>query len=55
MSLGCENDALALLDLLDNPESLPLLYRAALTQDTQDRSQYLQQARDNFGLKVRFP
>lgn len=55
MGLGREKEALVLLKLLNNQESLPLLYRAALTQDASERSHCLQLARENFALKVRFP
>lgn len=55
MGLGREKQALALLKRLNSQESLPLLYRAALTQDASERSHCLQLARENFALKVRFP
>lgn len=52
LSLGQKTQAQALLTLLDSQETLPMLWRAALGDE---REKYLQQARECFARRVRFP
>jgi tetratricopeptide (TPR) repeat protein len=52
LSLGQKAEALALLQLLDSQETLPMLWRAALGDN---REACLQQARACFARRVRFP
>jgi len=52
LSLGQKEDARKLLEVLDSQETLPMLWRAALNAD---RQSFLQQARDCFARRVRFP
>ncbi len=55
VSLGMSADALDILTLLDNKETMPLLWRAALTEDVNRQCQLVAKAQNNFALKVRFP
>jgi len=55
VNLGMKAEARELLALLDNPETLPLLWRAALEEDDVQRQRWLALAKANFTIKVRFP
>ena len=55
VSLGMHAQARDLLAQLDNPETLPLLWRAALAEDATQRQTWLAQAKANFSQHVRFP
>ncbi|MBW7982172.1 DUF5107 domain-containing protein [Enterobacillus tribolii] len=55
LSFGQCREAADLLTLLDNQETLPLLFRAALEKDAALRAPLLVQAKQNFHLRVRFP
>jgi tetratricopeptide (TPR) repeat protein len=54
-TLGMKAEALTLLTRLDNQEAMPLLWRAALTPDTREKSRLVAEAQRNFALRVRFP
>ncbi|PWW10990.1 DUF5107 domain-containing protein [Mangrovibacter plantisponsor] len=55
VTLGMSTEALSILTLLDNQETLPLLWRAALTRNKDEQHQLITRAKNNFALKVRFP
>ncbi|WP_409306724.1 DUF5107 domain-containing protein [Pectobacterium sp. B1J-3] len=55
VNLGMAKEAYEILTLLDNHETMPLLWRAALTQDHTEKSELVAKAQRNFALKVRFP
>lgn len=55
VNLGMRTEALELLTALDNQETIPLLWRAALTQNPQERDTLVEAAQTNFAQKVRFP
>ncbi|MCX9061473.1 DUF5107 domain-containing protein [Citrobacter portucalensis] len=55
VNLDLKSEAYDILTLLDNKEAMPLLWRASLTRDENEKSALVKEAQRNFALKVRFP
>ncbi|MEF3103107.1 DUF5107 domain-containing protein [Raoultella terrigena] len=55
LSIGQPSSAQALLALLDSQEALPMLWRAALSDDADERQQFIASAQRCHALRVRFP
>lgn len=55
LSMGLKKEAAAILALLDSQETLPLMWRAALSDDSAERNELVAKARQVQGSRVRFP